>query len=675
MTTLDKLHQTSINEVAKLWHIQAQKFNLTVPKTKPTELDDIDHDQVRFWSELSRRGKYTLPDLVRILRGETKADPRPNKDLYEVKKQRDPDINTTIEQWNEIVRHGVVPSWLHSKPAQQRVRPSNHRPINGKASHIRRHLRKGQLEGRYLVVDASLLEQWPEVFISPLSVVDKPGQMAGDIRLINDYSFPIAASVNDYTDRSNHPSISYNPPRAIARRIHRLKHSNSAANVRMMLGDVAGAFRHIPIQADSVHMFGFLFENHLIIDLSCGFGWCGSPAYYAVAGKLINYLYEHAGHDLRQFSGSVWCDDHTCIEVDEASKCFDANLSLRRAMATVLGPTAINEQKFTPWSTNVKALGLLWDTERCCVSIPSDKIDKALDRATKLAQSRLVSKTALLKVLGSLRHVASCSRPARAFFQSLQSCANGIPRYGLHRLSNAARDDLHWFKAVLQSPDHFNSIPVDHFAELSTPNVHVFMDASGDGLCAIEPSLGRYIRQRFSVEESVTLSINIRELRSAVLAALHWGPIWKQPHKILTHVQFHIDNTTAVAWANQRSSRHPTAQLYNRLLSLAEFQYNLACTAAHIPGELNEIADAGSRAWDESHSLTKQWANYSSSWLQDTIDNPFDDLSAVWAQCCSNTPWHALPVPSIGNTGSSGVGSSSKWVGHDGSIAKMLPEG
>ncbi|KAK1942617.1 hypothetical protein P3T76_006116 [Phytophthora citrophthora] len=111
-----------------------------------------------------------------------------------------------------------------------------------------------------------------------------------------------------------------------------------------MLGDVSGAFRHIPVHADSVHMFVFVFENLLVIDLACGFGWCGSPAFYSLAGKIINYLYEHGNSFNRQFVGNVWCDDHTCIEIDEGPKCFDANIALRRAMATALGPTAINEQ-------------------------------------------------------------------------------------------------------------------------------------------------------------------------------------------------------------------------------------------------------------------------------------------------------------------------------------------
>ncbi|GMF14660.1 unnamed protein product [Phytophthora fragariaefolia] len=184
------------------------------------------------------------------------------------------------------------------------------------------------------------------------------------------------------------------------------------------------------------------------------------------------------------------------------------------------------------------------------------------------------------------------------------------------------------------------------------------MDASGEGLCVLEPTRKLYLRQQFLQTESKTLSINIRELRSAVLAVLHWGPKWAEAaNRARTHVRFYIDNTTAVSWANRRSSRHPTAQLYNRLLSLAEFQYNLVCTASHIPGNLNVMADAGSRAWSGADSISHTWSNLSASWTQDKIDPQFEDLSALWERCYSATPWHALPTPSTDNIGDNGAHS------------------
>ncbi|OWZ16885.1 hypothetical protein PHMEG_0009255 [Phytophthora megakarya] len=75
------------------------------------------------------------------------------------------------------------------------------------------------------------------------------------------------------------------------------------------------------------------------------------------------------------------------------------------------------------------------------------------------------------------------------------------------------------------------------------------------------------------------------------------GPYWSTSNrKARTHVEFYIDNTSAVAWSISRASRNPVAQMYNRLFSLAEFRYNVVFTASHIAGKLNVMADGGSRS-------------------------------------------------------------------------------
>ncbi|POM67287.1 Hypothetical protein PHPALM_16751 [Phytophthora palmivora] len=282
--------------------------------------------------------------------------------------------------------------------------------------------------------------------------------------MINDYSYPRGASVNDFTDRDNFPSIAYNPPH------------------------VSGAFRHVPVHEEYVHMFNFMFDGYVVIDLSCGFGWCGSPAFYSLAATVINDIYEQAAItddvlSLGQLRGNVWCDDHTCVEVDHGDRCSTANLALRHAMATVLGPTAINDKKFTPWRSQNKALGLLWDTASGTVSIPEDKLTKALRLTEALIATALASRSELNTLLGVFRHVSTCFPPARAFYQRVHVAATSWPPFGSKALLTEAVDDLRWFKAVLQNPGRFNGIPVAQLACTAVPSVHVYMDASGTGLC------------------------------------------------------------------------------------------------------------------------------------------------------------------------------------------------
>lgn len=51
----------------------------------------------------------------------------------------------------------------------------------------------------------------------------------------------------------------------------------------MVHGYVSGAFQHVPVHENEVHMFTFVFDDYVAIDLSCGFGWCGSSAFYKLA--------------------------------------------------------------------------------------------------------------------------------------------------------------------------------------------------------------------------------------------------------------------------------------------------------------------------------------------------------------------------------------------------------
>lgn len=61
-------------------------------------------------------------------------------------------------------------------------------------------------------------------------------------------------------------------------------------------------------------------------------------------------------------------------------------------MMAVLGPNAINESKFTQWSTTLKALGLEWDTRQLTVSMPLAKMAKALLRVVAMIETSRASR-------------------------------------------------------------------------------------------------------------------------------------------------------------------------------------------------------------------------------------------------------------------------------------------
>ncbi|KAE9088128.1 hypothetical protein PF010_g19473, partial [Phytophthora fragariae] len=109
--------------------------------------------------------------------------------------------------------------------------------------------------------------------------------------------------------------------------------------------------------------------------------------------------------------------------------------------------------------------------------MPLEKIEKAQNRLHDVLSAARVSKTSLQKLLGSLRHVATCCPPARAFYQRVQERASALGRWGHRRLDDPAQEDLKWFRAILQQHQRFNGVSVSTFAKLTLPIVHVHMDA------------------------------------------------------------------------------------------------------------------------------------------------------------------------------------------------------
>ncbi|POM63978.1 Hypothetical protein PHPALM_20552, partial [Phytophthora palmivora] len=172
-----------------------------------------------------------------------------------------------------------------------------------------------------------------------------------DARVIHDLSFLPGDSVNDSIVLDHEIEISCDGVETLSNLISKLQ--------CMMMGDVNGAFRHIPVSGDEVGRFAGTIPKLgiLIIDLCCPIAWKYSPSSYWVAGTAINHLNASSAPRWPQqptpgrenFDAKAWCDDHTAIEQDMGSRLAEAQMVLRSAMVAILGPEVCNEKKFTPW--------------------------------------------------------------------------------------------------------------------------------------------------------------------------------------------------------------------------------------------------------------------------------------------------------------------------------------
>ncbi|GMF58718.1 unnamed protein product [Phytophthora fragariaefolia] len=193
-----------------------------------------------------------------------------------------------------------------------------------------------------------------------------------------------------------------------------------------------------------------------------------------------------------------WVDDHILVELDVDNRLHLAEATLRHAMLTVHGPRSINEAKFSQWSSELVALGLLWNTTRRTVSIPLEKNAKAKARVKAIIDRGKATKTEFYKLLGSLRHV---------------------------HLSAGARTDLLWFQQILKH-GHLAELPLSMFGDTAKPDVELYIDASNTGLAVLDPGTNEFIQLAFDDDELDMISKSHNDMAFSInvkyTCVLYW---------------------------------------------------------------------------------------------------------------------------------------------------------
>ncbi|KAE9309301.1 hypothetical protein PF008_g20738 [Phytophthora fragariae] len=354
-----------------------------------------------------------------------------------------------------------------------------------------------------------------------------------------------------------------------------------------------------------------------------------------------------------------WVDDHINVATDLGTNCQDAEHSLRHAMTTILGPDAVNEDKLSEWGTRHQALGLIFDTVSGTISMPPAKVIKATACVAAAYGSSDLSRTEYRSLLGRLRHVATCIRPARPFLQRLRMQERRLRRWQRVPVTAPMKQVLRWWAIILPSP-LLNGVPMEYFHRSPEPAVVVEMDASDSGLCALIPSDRGVLHYPFSAAErglieatklnpQVGFDINYRELLSCAFAVHTWGRRWasqRRPADPLLHVQFKIDNTSAVAWHNRMASCNFRAQTIVCLLGFWEVGLGLRSSAVHVAGADNRIADAGSRT-NSGAAMASFFQELTSGWAQVEILPDIAELEATWHSISERILWSLQPTPSI----------------------------
>ena len=613
------------------------RFELTPPRY-PVSHGPSSHINMEWANTLAAivdKAGLSPAQLVELVRGQSTLDYRPNKSLF-------PDDYHDLfhgyyhqDAMIDMARSGFrVPRY--GPPHNQNAPPPNHGSARLYNDTLTKLMREGQAHEQYVFLHNRILSKWQhQLFFSPLGLVPKGKEpMSVIARVIQDLSFPLDGSVNDLTNKNILPIVDWPKIVQLAERITHLHRTCQPGTIfKGMTGDVAQAYRNLRVHSEDCALFALSLpqSNVFGLDMSAPFGWHGSPNMYCVFGNGISWLVQKESPasinptmscDSRPFWCFNYMDDCIIIEIDEGERLASAAIALQLSMIATFGPEAMNLKKFQPWQESFIALGLQWNLRLATISMPVDKIQKAASRVKAILLRGSASRSDLEKTLGSLRHVTSCIRPARAFYQSLHQVYRRFPKFGYRTLTKAARADLLWFDYILHHAP-LTDIPTTIFSNASTPTIRLQMDASNHGIAIIDAFSKRFIQLLFDETELSWISnlqhggnihhehiqppldqftINVREHFAIALAICIWGTILSDPSGLATvHIEVVSDNTAAIAWSITFVSPNLFSQNLNRHIAVACACNRLFVSSAHIPGCLNVLPDAGSRTNDAHH--------------------------------------------------------------------------
>ena len=184
------------------------------------------------------------------------------------------------------------------------------------------------------------------------------------------------------------------------------------------------------------------------------------------------------------------------------------------------------------WATTILVfLGLLIDTVNRQVSIPVEKIEKALDLIETMLgkKSKKCTLLQLQKTCGFLNFISRCVLPGRAFTRQLYAYTsrkdNGIkqlkPHHHIH-INAKMRHDLETWRLFLHHPSAFCRSFIDFDKTWNADDIDFYTDASGKtgfgGICGTSWMFGFWSEKFLKYHPS----IEYLELYALVAAVLAW---------------------------------------------------------------------------------------------------------------------------------------------------------
>ena len=413
------------------------------------------------------------------------------------------------------------------------------------------------------------------VHVNRFGVIPKPYQ-PGKWRLIVDLSHPKGASINDGVD-PNLCSVSYSSVDDAAREITVLGKGTVLAKV-----DIQSAYRNVPVHPEDRPLLGMEWEGQVFVDGTLPFGLRSAPKIFNALADALSWILQQRG----TCKVIHYLDDFLLMGKPQSGECTES-LELTLQVCNQLGvPLAMH--KLEGPACALVFLGIMVDTVKMELCLPPERLKRLVAMIERWRSRKACTKRDLLSLIGQLQHACRVVKPGRSFLRRMIDLSTTAKE--LHhfiRLNKGFRSDLEWWAMFLEG---WNGVSLLSTVARGPPDIVVTSDASGTWGCGAFSSSGDWFQCPWPVEWEA-VHITEKELLPIVVAATLWGSHWQG-----RTIQCRTDNAAVVAIVNSgRSKKSAIAMHLMRTLFFVMARFDLAITAAHVPGRENVAADALSR--------------------------------------------------------------------------------
>ena len=461
------------------------------------------------------------------------------------------------------------------------VEVANHKSTQLYASLVEKELKSQIVHGNYI-----LASQRPLV-VSPLGAIKKEG--LNEVRIIHDGSRPLGEAMNDYGG-----------PQAV--RYQTISDACALARPGCFLAkiDLKSAYRSVPIHFSDYSLSGikwwFEGENSpsYLFDTRLPFGSNVGPSIFSRLTQSIRRMMSRKGFQ----NLVVYLDDFLIVETT-FQRCLDA----QHVLISLLGSLGfqISWHKVVGPSQVVPFLGIVIDTKNCTLSLDDGKVAKLKAKLMVFKEKSRANKRQLQSLAGSLNWACQAVRGGRYFLRRVLDLVNRL-KLGSHkcRLSKGFNLDVEWWISALEK---FNGTVYYRVCGSHVVNTDACLTGAGM-FCGGDWA---YINWKNDFPAAESLHINNKEILAVVCAAKRWAGLWRNCDVVVC-----TDSTVTKAVINKGTCRNEVVMTALRELFWLTVEYNFRLHAIHIPGSLNQLADAISRLHEpgqilQLHSLLRYW--------------------------------------------------------------------